>query len=94
MKRRLAFFSLGHQALLLVLWGSFITTLAQAQHITSRLKSASGRRGSASSGFLAARPQQSSPPAAASLDIVWVQCPPEAQALGAMCGTLPVPLDR
>lgn len=45
MKRRLAFFSLGHQALLLVLWGSFITTLAQAQHITSRLKSASGRRG-------------------------------------------------
>ena len=32
--------------------------------------------------------------AAASPDIIWVQCPPEAQALGATCGTLPVPLDR
>jgi pimeloyl-ACP methyl ester carboxylesterase len=32
--------------------------------------------------------------ATASSDIVWVQCPPPAQALGAMCGKLPVPLDR
>lgn len=31
---------------------------------------------------------------ATSPDIVWVQCPPPAQALGAMCGKLPVPLDR
>jgi pimeloyl-ACP methyl ester carboxylesterase len=30
----------------------------------------------------------------ASPDIVWVQCPAPAQALGAMCGKLPVPLDR
>lgn len=30
----------------------------------------------------------------ASPDIVWVQCPADAQALGAACGTLPVPLDR
>src|SRR5262245_24136047 len=34
------------------------------------------------------------PPAAASHDINWVQCPQEAQDLGAMCGRLPVPLDR
>ena len=27
-------------------------------------------------------------------DILWVQCPAEAQDLGAMCGKLPVPLDR
>lgn len=32
--------------------------------------------------------------ATASPDIIWVQCPPEAQALGATCGQLPVPLDR
>lgn len=32
--------------------------------------------------------------ATASPDIIWVQCPPPAQALGAMCGELPVPLDR
>jgi len=32
--------------------------------------------------------------AAASADITWVDCPPEAQDFGAMCGTLPVPLDR
>src|SRR5271169_3098611 len=27
-------------------------------------------------------------------DVVWVQCPAEAQALGATCGKLPVPFDR
>jgi pimeloyl-ACP methyl ester carboxylesterase len=32
--------------------------------------------------------------ATASPDVIWVQCPPEAQALGATCGQLPVPLDR
>src|SRR4029077_11066768 len=32
--------------------------------------------------------------ATASAAITWVTCPPEAQDLGAMCGTLPVPLDR
>jgi len=32
--------------------------------------------------------------ATASSAITWVECPPEAQDLGAMCGTLPVPLDR
>jgi len=34
------------------------------------------------------------PPAAASHDIDWVECPQDAQGLGAMCGRLPVPLDR
>ena len=32
--------------------------------------------------------------ATASSDIKWVECPPEAQDLGGMCGTLPVLLDR
>jgi len=32
--------------------------------------------------------------ASPSPDIQWVECPPEAQDLGAMCGTLPMPLDR
>jgi pimeloyl-ACP methyl ester carboxylesterase len=39
-------------------------------------------------------PQASNLQATASPDIVWVQCPTEAQALGATCGKLPVPLDR
>jgi hypothetical protein len=33
-------------------------------------------------------------PIAASPDIIWVKCPSEAQSLGAMCGKLPVPLER
>jgi pimeloyl-ACP methyl ester carboxylesterase len=32
--------------------------------------------------------------ASASADVIWVQCPPEAQELGGLCGKLPVPLDR
>lgn len=32
--------------------------------------------------------------AVASPDVIWVQCPQPAQALGATCGQLPVPLDR
>lgn len=32
--------------------------------------------------------------AATAADVVWIQCPPEAQKLGGLCGTLPVPLDR
>ncbi|MBZ5658451.1 MAG: alpha/beta hydrolase [Acidobacteriia bacterium] len=32
--------------------------------------------------------------ATASSDINWVECPPEAQDLGGLCGTLPVLLDR
>lgn len=39
------------------------------------------------------RPFLSLPPALSS-GINWVQCPPEAQTLGAMCGQIPVPLDR
>ena len=31
---------------------------------------------------------------AASPDVIWVQCPLDAQNLGGTCGTLPVPLDR
>jgi len=38
--------------------------------------------------------QQALRRASASPDIQWVECPPEAHDLGAMCGTLPVPLDR
>jgi len=34
------------------------------------------------------------PPASATKDVVWIQCPPDAQELGALCGTVPVPLDR
>ena len=34
------------------------------------------------------------PPASASPDVAWVQCPAEAEMLGAMCGYVPVPLDR
>jgi pimeloyl-ACP methyl ester carboxylesterase len=34
------------------------------------------------------------PPASVSPDVVWVQCPPDAQAQGALCGNLDVPLDR
>jgi len=41
-----------------------------------------------------ARAQPSHLPAAASLNIIWVQCPEEAQSLGATCGRLPVPLDH
>lgn len=40
------------------------------------------------------RAQSQRMPVTASPDIIWVTCPAEAQALGAMCGTLPVPLDR
>lgn len=32
--------------------------------------------------------------ATASPDVIWVECPSEAQAFGALCGKLPVPLDR
>ena len=38
--------------------------------------------------------QQAPRGASASADITWVECPLDAQDLGAMCGTLPVPLDR
>ena len=40
------------------------------------------------------RAQATPLPASASPDIIWVQCPADAQALGATCGKLPVPLDR
>ncbi|PYV74080.1 MAG: hypothetical protein DMG96_21220 [Acidobacteria bacterium] len=38
--------------------------------------------------------QQALRRATAASDVNWVDCFPEAQDLGAMCGTLPVPLDR
>jgi hypothetical protein len=43
-----------------------------------------------------ARPMAEVPPLmpTASPDIVWVQCPSPAKTPGAMCGKLPVPLDR
>jgi len=34
------------------------------------------------------------PPESASAVIAWVQCPAEAEMLGALCGYVPVPLDR
>jgi len=40
------------------------------------------------------RVQESNVQATASPDLIWVQCPTEALALGATCGQLPVPLDR
>ena len=43
---------------------------------------------------LALRPHDPRPPATASPDILWVQCPAEAEMLGAICGYVPVPLDR
>ena len=82
MKHRLALFSLRHQVLLILLCGVLIATVTQAQRIASPLKSAHGRQGSASTGFVAARPQESSAPAV-SPGVVWVQCSPDAQALGA-----------
>jgi len=42
----------------------------------------------------ASQDQQAQRRATASAAITWVACPLEAQSLGAMCGTLPVPLDR
>jgi len=33
------------------------------------------------------------PPASATPDVVWIKCPPDAYA-GALCGNVPVPLDR
>jgi len=41
-------------------------------------------------------PRAQSPPLSTMLssDVIWVQCPAEAQALGATCGKLPVPIDR
>jgi pimeloyl-ACP methyl ester carboxylesterase len=44
--------------------------------------------------FLPSPEQQALRRATASSAITWVECPPEAQDLGAMCGTLPVLLDR
>ena len=43
---------------------------------------------------LALRPHDPRPPATAAPDILWVQCPAEAEMLGAICGYVPVPLDR
>jgi len=33
-------------------------------------------------------------PASVAPSVIWVQCPPDAQADGALCGNFPVPLDR
>jgi len=44
--------------------------------------------------LLASQNQQAQRRATASAAITWVPCSPEAQDLGAMCGTFPVPLDR
>jgi len=44
--------------------------------------------------LLALRPHDPRPPATAAPDILWVQCPAEAKMLGAICGYVPVPLDR
>jgi hypothetical protein len=43
---------------------------------------------------LALRPHDPRPPATAAPDILWVQCPAEAEMVGAICGYVPVPLDR
>jgi len=58
-------------------------TTMQRQRQNSRLPSSLPRRSG-----------EARLPATASPHIIWVQCPPEAQALGATCGKLPQPLDR
>jgi len=63
-----------------------------AQQIASRPRVRLGQHSSRASRLLGERTQPSSPPAMASPGIIWVQCPAEAQALGAACGKLPVPL--
>jgi pimeloyl-ACP methyl ester carboxylesterase len=52
------------------------------------------RRGVQPQHSLASHDKQAQRRATASTAITWVACPPEAQDFGAMCGTLPVPLDR
>ena len=63
-----------------------------AQQIASPPRVRLGQHSSRASRLLGERTQPSSPPAMASPGIIWVQCPAEAQALGAACGKLPVPL--
>jgi pimeloyl-ACP methyl ester carboxylesterase len=71
-------------------------TASTAQSFASprarRLSSLGGQVGRRPPAQAAVKP--ATPPSTASPNIVWVQCSAEAQALGAMCGTLPVPLDR
>jgi len=82
----------------LVIFGAILSVAvaaaaAQAQ-IAYQSKSKFRQRSSPLSRSLVERPTGSSLPPVASPDINWVQCPAEAQALGATCGRLPVPLDR
>jgi len=83
--------------ILLLILSLTMTGLAAAAQITPPSKFRltprySPNLGSQSS--LPIRTQEPHLPPTASPNIVWVQCPPEAQSLGATCGRLPVPLDR
>jgi pimeloyl-ACP methyl ester carboxylesterase len=81
-------------ALVLLIGASLAVPLAQAQHIESPPRARPGQQFQQLPRLLGERAQRLSLPAMASPEIIWVQCPPPAQALGAACGKLPVPLDR
>ena len=82
--------------MLLLILSLTMTGLVAVAQIAPPSKFRSSQRYSRNLGSrrsLPLRTQEPRLPATASPDIVWVQCPPDAQALGATCGTLPVPLD-
>jgi pimeloyl-ACP methyl ester carboxylesterase len=81
-------------ALVLLLAASLAVPLAQAQQISSPPRVRLGQRSLQVPRFLGERMPQSGLPAMVSREIIWVDCPPPAQALGATCGKLPVSLDR
>jgi len=82
------------RATLTIILGSLAIPLARAQQVASPPRTRLGQRSSQASKLLGERTQRSILPAMASPDITMVQCPAAAQALGATCGTLHVPLDR
>ena len=79
-----------------ILVGTFLclAPAMHAQQTASPPKVRLGQRSSQAPRLLGERTQQSSLPATASPEIIWVQCPPEATGLGpaVTCGYLPVPL--
>lgn len=83
--------------ILLLIISLTMTGLAAAAQIARPSRFRSTPRNSRNLGSQSSLPlptQESRLPATASPDIVWVQCPAEAQSLGATCGRLPVPLDH
>jgi len=78
-----------------IIIASLATVLAQAQTVVpSRVRSPQTQPNSLSRQALTPRTQSPRLRTMVSPDVIWVQCSPEAQSLGATCGKLPVPLDR